>query len=725
VTTLQARNKLFFCILVFWFGTFGTTRGQQYPFQNPHLSIEERVENIVSLLTLDEKISCLSTDPSVPRLGIRGSRHLEGLHGVAKGGPSNWGQRDPVTTTIFPQAIGLAESWDSDVVRRVAEIEGYEARYMFQSPKYKKGGLVIRAPNADIGRDPRWGRTEECFGEDAWFNGTMVVAFIKGLQGDHPQYWQTASLMKHFLANSNENERTTSSSDFDDRLFHEYYSLPFRMGVIEGGARAYMTAYNRYNGIPCIVHPILKNITVREWGQDGIICTDGGAFQLLVSDHKYFPDLKNAAAACLRAGINQFLDRYREDVEGALANGDMTEATIDSVIKGNLRVMIKLGLLDPPEMVTYSSIGASDALEPWLSEKHKTVAREVTQKTIVLLKNANNTLPLDKKKINSIAVIGPRADEVLLDWYSGTPPYTVSPLAGIRNKVGETVKIEYAKDNQDGAAVKSAMAAEVAIVCVGNHPYCYGVDWGKCTTPSDGREAVDRQSITLEQEDLIQEVYRANPRTVVVLISSFPYAINWTQENIPAIIHLTHSSQELGTALADALFGEVNPGGRLVQTWPRSIDQLPPMMDYNIRAGRTYMYFKGEPLYPFGYGLSYTTFAYSNLRIDSNKLKTRGEVSVSVDVRNTGKRAGDEVVQMYVQHLNSRVARPVKELRGFQRITLQPNEMRTVVLPLKAETLAYWDEKQNRFVVEKEKIAIMVGSSSRDIKLQKNVDVIE
>ncbi len=712
-------------IVIFLLGIFGTAIAQPYPFQNPNLSIEERVENIVSLLTLDEKISCLSTDPSVPRLGIKGSRHIEGLHGVAKGGPSNWGQRDPVTTTIFPQAIGLAESWDVDVVRRVAEIEGYEARYMFQSPKYKKGGLVIRAPNADIGRDPRWGRTEECFGEDAWFNGTMVVTFIKGLQGDHPKYWQTASLMKHFLANSNENERTTSSSDFDDRLFREYYSLPFRMGVMESGSRAYMTAYNSYNGIPCIVHPILKNITVREWGLDGIICTDGGAFQLLVSDHKYYPDLNKAAAACVRAGINQFLDRYREAVDGALANGYMTEATIDSVIKGNFRVMIKLGLLDPPEVVPYSGIGVSDTLEPWLSEKHKLAAREVTQKTIVLLKNSNNTLPLDKSKLKSIAVIGPRADEVLLDWYSGTPPYTVTPLAGIRDKVGEAVKVEFAKDNSDGAAVNIAKSADVAIVCVGNHPYCYGVDWGKCTTPSDGREAVDREVITLEQEELIKEVFRANPRTVVVLISSFPYAINWTQENIPAIIHLTHSSLELGNALADALFGDVNPGGRLVQTWPRSIEQLPPMMDYNIRNGRTYMYFKGEPLYPFGYGLSYTTFAYSNLQISPNKLKAQGEITVSVDVRNTGKRAGDEVVQMYVKYLNSHVERPIQELKGFKRITVKPNETRTVVLPLKAETLAYWNENQNRFVVEKEKIVIMLGSSSADIKLKKSLEVVE
>lgn len=722
---MQTQSRFPFNVSIILLWLFGNVYAQLYPFQNPNLSIEERVENIITLLTLDEKVSCLSTNPSVSRLGIKGTGHIEGLHGVAKGGPSNWGQRDPVNTTTFPQAIGLAESWDPEVLRRVAEIEGYEARYMFQAEKYKKGGLVIRAPNADIGRDPRWGRTEECFGEDAWFNGTMVVAFVKGLQGNHPKYWLTASLMKHFLANSNENERNTSSSDFDDRLFREYYSHPFRMGVIEGGARAYMAAYNSYNGIPCTVHPILKEVTVKEWGQDGIICTDGGAYGLLVTDHKYYPDLNKAAAGCLRAGINQFLDRYREGVYGAMANGYMTEATIDSVIKGNFRVMIKLGLLDPPEMVPYSGIGVSDTLEPWLGEWHKTAAREVTQKTMVLLKNSNNTLPLDKSKLKSIAVIGPRADEVLLDWYSGTPPYAVTPLAGIRNKVGAGIDVRYAKDNTEGAAVGIAKAADVAIIFVGNHPYCYDASWGKCTLPSDGREAVDRQAINLEQEELIKQVYRANPNTVVVLISSFPYAINWTQENVPAIIHLTHSSQELGNALADALFGEVNPGGRLVQTWPKALEQLPPMMNYNLRNGRTYMYFKGEPLYPFGYGLSYTTFAYSNLRVSSDKLKAQGEISISVNIRNTGKRTGDEVVQLYVKHLNSYLERPIKELRGFKRVTLKPNETKSVAVPLQAETLAYWDESQRRFVVELGKIAVMVGSSSADIKLEKVVEVVE
>jgi beta-glucosidase len=725
----------FRCILLFIVFVSLQLTAQDYRFQNPNLSLEERVENIISLLTLDEKVNCLSTDPSVPRLGIHASGHIEGLHGLARGGPSNWGQRDPVTTTIFPQAIGLAQSWDPDILQRVASIQAYEARYMFQSEKYRKGALVIRAPNADIGRDPRWGRTEECFGEDAWFVGTMTSAFVRGLQGDHPQYWKTASLMKHFLANSNEENRSFSSSDFDNRLFCEYYSLPFRMGVTEGGSMAFMAAYNAYNGIPLTVHPVLKDVTVHEWGLDGIICTDGGAYSMLVTDHNYFPDMKTAAAACIKAGISQFLDRYREGVNEALEYGLITEADIDGVIRGNFRVMIRLGLLDPPEMVPYSSIGINDTQEPWLGGEHRKAAREVTQKTIVLLKNSDTLLPLDLSKLKSLAVIGPLADEVHLDWYSGTPPYKVTPLEGIKNKIvdyqmevpaeGNGVTIIYAKDNIDDKAVRAARDADVALVFVGNHPTCYGAPWGECEIPSDGREAVDRKSINLEQEELIMQVFQQNPKTIVVLVSSFPYAINWTDEHIPAILHITHSSQEMGNALADAIFGDVNPGGRLVQTWPKTIDHLPPIMDYNIRNGRTYMYSENEPLYPFGYGLSYTTFSYSNLRLDSDTLRTDNEITVSVDVRNTGSRTGDEVVQMYVKYLNSRVERPIKELRGFKRITLNPNDIATVEIPLRAETLGYWEESKHSFIVEEGSIAIMIGSSSADIRLETTIEIIK
>ncbi len=277
----------------------------------------------------------------------------------------------------------------------------------------------------------------------------------------------------------------------------------------------------------------------------------------------------------------------------------------------------------------------------------------------------------------------------------------------------------------DADSVNSLAAkSDYVVMVVGNHPWC-NAGWAQCPVPSDGREAVDRQTIYLEQEELIKKVYRINPKTIVVLIASFPYAITWTVHNIPAIVHLTHNSEELGNALADVLFGDYNPGGRLVQTWPLSMEQLPPIMDYNIRNGRTYMYFKGEALYPFGYGLSYTTFTYSNFKTNSAIIKSGTQITVSVDVTNTGKRTGDEVVQLYIRHLNSTVMRPQKELKAFQRITLKPGEKKTVQLKLKANDLKYWDENEKRFILEKDELKIMIGSSSADIKFSKKINVAQ
>ncbi len=721
IKNIPPLNSVKFALCLFLlFVTRAAFAQYKYPFQNPDLPTEDRVTNLLSLMTLEEKVNCLSTNPTIARLGVKGTGHVEGLHGLAMGLPGGWGRKTPVPTTIFPQSIGMAETWDPDLLQQAGAIEAFETRYVFQSEKYHKGGLVVRAPNADIGRDPRWGRTEECYGEDAFFNGTMVVAYVKGLQGNDPKYWTTASLMKHFLANSNENSRDSSSSDFDERLFREYYSVPFRMGIEEGGSRAFMASYNKVNGTPQTVSPILKNITVNEWGQNGIICTDGGAYRLLVTAHHYYPTPAEAAAGCIKAGINQFLDNYKAGTNEALQKKLITEADIDQVLRGVFRVMIKLGQLDPPQMVPYAAIGTGP--EPWLSQKNRDFVRLITQKSIVLLKNDKGLLPLDKNKIKSIAVVGPRSAEVLQDWYSGSPAYSISALDGIKNKVGANVTVSHTTDNN--LAIAMAKSSETVVVCVGNNP-TGNLGWKKVDGPTEGREAVDRQSISLDsaQEALVKNLYKVNQNIILVLVSNFPYAINWEQANIPAIIHITHCSQEQGNALADALFGDINPGGKLVQTWPDSLAQLPPMMDYNIRHGRTYMYFKEKPLYPFGFGLSYTTFQYSNLKTSTDKLDKNGEVTVSVDVKNTGSRAGDEVVQLYVKHLKSKVERPQEELKGFKRVTLNPGETQTVDIKLPASSLAYWDVAKKSFIVEKERVQLMIGSSSADIKEQKEIEV--
>jgi beta-glucosidase len=707
------------------------TRGQyQYPFQDPNLPMEDRVSNIISLLTPEEKVDVLGANyylgrnppPSLARLGIHGYNQAEGLHGLARG---RAGSANAIPSTTFIQSIGLGETWDPEILQKAAAVEGYEARWLNQTGRYSRGGsasLIIRAPNADLGRDIRWGRTEECYGEDAFLNGTLAAAFVRGLQGNDPKYLQTAALLKHFLANSNENGRMRTSSDFDERLLREYYSVPFRMGI-EAGASSYMAAYNAMNGIPMTAQPILKEITIKEWGVNCIVVTDAGALEGMVRGHKYYPDLPTAAAGAVKVGINQFLDGvYKDAITQALQKNLIAMAEIEDVMRGSFRVMIKLGLLDPPEMVSYTKIKEGPA--PWTRDENKLLARQVTREAVVLLKNKNNLLPLDKSKLKSIAVVGQRSGDVAADWYSGAFPYAVTPLDGIRNKVGPGVRVNFALNNDNNAAVEAAKVSDVAIVVIGNHPTC-DAGWAKCEPLSDGKESIDRRSIDLQpvQEQLIEDVVKANPRTIVVLKASFPFAINWAQENVPAIVHMAHNSQEEGNALADVLFGDYNPAGRLVQTWVKSIDDLPPMMDYNIRNNRTYMYFKGQPLYPFGYGLSYTTFAYSNLRTSAPRLASDGQIVVSVNVRNTGRREGQEVVQLYVEHMGSKVERPIKELKGFERVALKVGETKTVRMTLKAKDLGYWDSQKKQWVVEAENVKLMVGASSADVRLQQTVGV--
>jgi beta-glucosidase len=712
----------------------GQAQQQTYPFNDPSLPMEKRIDNLLSLMTIDEKINCLGTNTGVPRLGVMNYGNSEGIHGVVQ--RETRGKRLPITTTQFPQPPGMGASWDPDLVREAAGVEGYEARFITQTAKYDRQILMLWGPQSDLGRDPRWGRSEEVYGEDPFLNGTMAVAFTKGLQGDDPKYWQAAALLKHFLANENENNRNGSSSNFDDRLFWEYYSVPFRMAFLDGDAKGVMASYNAWNGTPMAVNPILQSIVRQQWGVD-LISSDGGAVKLLVDPRHLFPDQKAAVVACLKAGINQFLDVYKDETKAALKDGEISEAEIDALLRPKFRVTIRLGLLDPPEMVPYSKI--KDSPEPWNTDKDRDVSRKLALESVVLLKNENNILPLDKDKIKSIAVIGPLADSVHWDWYGGTPPYAVTPLQGIKDEVGPNVKVNYAAyDTQSGEddAMKAASESDAAVVVIGNDPTCgdEAHSWYNspgngggitlpCTVASDGREGRDRESIDLAQEQLVKQVFIKNPKTIVLLISSFPFAINWSQANVPAIMTMAHSSQDEGTALAKVLFGEYNPGGHLTKTWPKSVDQLPPSMDYNIRDGYTYMYFKGEPLYPFGFGLSYSTFKYSNLRTGSPELAKDGTVTVSVDVTNTGSLAGDAVVQMYVKHLGSKVERPKQELEGFKRVTVQPNETKTVEIPLKASTLAWWDQKLPGFRVEAEPVQVMVGNSSSDIQASATVRV--
>ena len=692
-------------------------------FRNLKKSDEQRIDLLLKQLTLDEKIDLLSTNLGVPRLGIPNSSHFEGLHGLTLGGAGGWNKirkadgtqvLDPKPTTVFPQAYGLGETWDVDILRRVGEITAEEARWYMQSPLSPQRSLVMRAPNADLARDPRWGRTEESFGEDAFLTGTLATAIIKGLQGDDPRYWKTASLMKHFLANSNEDGRDSTSSDFDTRLFREYYSRPFYMGITRGGAQSFMDAYNKWNGTVMMVHPANDTIARQQWGVKGIICTDGSALRLLINAHHAYPSQVEGSAAAVKATVGQFLSPYRESIVEAIERGLVTEAEIDKAVSGNIYTALKLGLLDGPDTKDpYRNIGMdTTALKPWEEPAVRQYVREVTAKSVVLLKN-NGILPLNAQKIRRVAVIGQWADSIDTDWYGGEPDYRITIRKGLEQAIGSNVEVLYAPDNAMSQAERIARQADMVFVCVGNHPYGTTRDWKKSPVPSDGREVVDRKSLQLPDEDLVRLLYKANPNTVLVLVSSFPYTINWSQENLPAIVHITHCSQEQGSGLADVLLGKVNPAGRTTQTWVRDITQLPDMLDYNIRNGRTYMYHQGDVLYPFGFGLSYTQFTYGEVK---DIKQDKNSITLTIPVTNTGKLDGDEVVQVYATYPESAVSRPQKQLCAFTRVFIKAGETAQISMTINKEDISYWNESLNAFVVEPKPVKFFIGASSEDIR---------
>lgn len=716
--------KKILCIICLLIATNSTMKATSFDFQNTKLSDAKRIELLLHELTLEEKINLLSTNLGVPRLGIPRCGSQEGLHGLALGGPAAMNGKKKVDgkevsddrfTTIFPQAYGLGETWDRISIRKVGNQMAEEARYYFNTQKSKRQGLVIYAPNADLARDPRWGRTEESYGEDPYLTGELTVAMVKGIQGDNPRYWKAASLMKHFLANSNEDGRDSSSSNFDNRLFREYYSYPFYKGITEGGSRAFMASYNAWNGITMCVNPCLKAIARQQWGNNGIICTDGGALKLLVAAHHAYPNLKEGAAAVVKASVGQFLDQYKPYIEEALKEGLLTEKDIDEAIKGNLFVALKLGLLDGKDSKNpYNSIGQDSTLTPpFDTPETRQLVREITTKSIVLLKN-NGLLPLDLNKIKKIALIGPYADQIVYDWYSGTAPHAVTILEGLRKALkGTGIEVLYAKDNTCGKAELLAKEADVVLVCTGNHPYGTKADWFFCPVPSDGREAVDRKSLQLPDEDLLRQLHAINPNTALILVSSFPYAINWSNEHLPAILHLTHCSEEQGTALSDVLLGKANPAGRTTQTWVKDILDLPHMMDYDIRHGRTYMYQEKEPLYPFGYGLSYTHFSYTDAKVYK---KAKNGYWISLKVKNDGERDGDEVVQVYATFPDSKVEMPKKKLCGFDRVSIAAGTTKEVKLYINKRDLSYWDEQRQSFVEAPGKKLLLIGASSEDIR---------
>ena len=670
---------------------------------------DDRVLALVAQMTYAEKIQQLQNRaPAIPRLGVAAYEYWsEGLHGVMTAG-----------ATSFPQAIALASTWDPELLRRVASAISDEARgFNVRDGK----GLTYWSPVINMLRDPRWGRFDESYSEDPFLMARMGVAFVRGLQGDDPKYLKAVSTPKHFAGNNSEYNRHDGSSDIDEQLLHEYYLPAFEATVVEAGAFSVMSAYNSVNGVPSAANPLLLHDILRDtWGFQGFVVSDCDAVWDIANSHYWTSTTTEAAAKALQAGTDLNCGTtYPDELQAALDQGLVAESDVDTALVRVLRARFLLGEFDADAEVPYRSIGP-DVIE---SQTSSALALEAARAAIVLLKNQGGLLPLDRAAVHSIAVIGPHGNDVTLGGYSGWPDHVVSALAGIRAKFSATdgVRVEYQQGctvtgSMDQSAIDTAVdlarSSDIAVVFVG-------------TSREVMTEEMDRPDWDLPgaQGDLLQAVFAANPKTIVVLVTAGPVAIDWAQENVPAILTAFYDGQEQGTAIADALFGDSNPGGKLTTTWYTGSATLPPIGDYDLRKGRTYLYYNGRPLYPFGHGLSYTDFSYGNFRITPTSMTTTGSTTISVEVTNTGPRAGDEVVQLYTHDAFASVPRPIKELRGFQRMHLDPGQSRLVTFTLSAKDLAFWDVSSHGWRVEDGVFDIAVGSSSADIRAQGSLGV--
>ncbi len=815
------------------------------PYLNPELSWEVRVADLLSRMTLEEKVSQMVHDaPAIERLGIpKYNWWNECLHGVARAG----------LATVFPQAIGLAATWDTNLLYQVATAISDEARakhhyFVRQGKRNIYQGLTFWSPNINIFRDPRWGRGMETYGEDPYLAGRLGVAFVRGLQGNHPRYLKTVATPKHYAVHSGpEPDRHTFNAQVDEGDLRETYLPHFEACVKEGGAFSIMCAYNRFRDKACCGSPFLLGRILRlEWGFEGYVVSDCGAIYDIYNNHKIVPTAPEAAALAVKAGCDLNCGQTYRTLVKAVEKGLLSEEDIDRAVRRLFLARFRLGMFDPPEMVPYMAIPYSvvDCAE------HRELAREAARKSIVLLKNEGNILPLSRR-IRTLAVIGPNANdvEVLLGNYNGTPADPITPLAGLKQKVSPQTKVIYALgcdwaeglpyletippeyffchwqgkrvqglvgeyfDNRrltgqplftrldpglefnwwDGApderldddnfgvrwtgelvpprsgeyylggegfngfriyldgeliaefnsshhprqihrkiflegqrpyrlkveffersgdahlrllwkvpgrdllaeALEAARQAEAVVLFMGLSPRLEGEEMKVEVAGFKGGDRLTLE-LPLRQQELIKAVAALKKPTILVLLNGSALAVNWSAAHLPAILEAWYPGQAAGEAIADVLFGDYNPAGRLPVTFYKSVDQLPPFTDYRME-NRTYRYFRGEPLFPFGYGLSYTRFHYSDLQVPK-KVRAGEKVKVSVVVSNIGQRAGEEVVQLYLRDLEASVPVPIRSLKGFKRIHLQPGKKKRVFFELKPEDLSVLDENWYRVV---------------------------
>ncbi len=694
-------------------------------YTDPDQPMDARIDDLIQRMSLSEKVKQLmNAAPAIHRLNVPEYDYSnECLHGVANNGKA----------TVFPQAIGMAATWDADKIHQVGETIGIEGRAKYEQAQregmYASGqGLNFWSPNINIFRDPRWGRGQETYGEDPFLTSRMAVNFIKGLQGDNPKYLLAMGCAKHFAVHSGpERGRVNFNVDPDPRDLYETYLPQFQAAVQEAHVGGVMTSYNSIYHVPNACNPwLITDLLRNTWGFTGYVCSDNVGVTHIYRQHLYAKTDVEASADAIKAGLDLEDGNAFRALTKSVGQGLVTEKDIDQALHYVLAIRFRLGLFDPPERVPWSNTPMTEVESP----QHLALAREMARESMVLLKN-NHLLPLDKTKLQRIAVIGPNAQAVLTGNYSGTPTKPVTILAGIQQEVGDSVKVDYFKGaplNQDPknpqndvspddyqATLAAAKTADVII-------YVGGLDSVQLESEASPYESPgfahgDRTAIELPavQEKLLQDLQATGKPVVFVNCSGSAIAMPWEAATLPAILQAWYPGVQGGAAVADVLFGNYNPAGRLPVTFYEKTADLPDFSDYSM-ANRTYRYFTGKPVFPFGHGLSYTTFEYKPVILPLATVTAKDTVHLTVPVTNKGDRDGDEVVQVYAHHKDSAVPQPIRSLVAFKRVAIPKGSTLNVDFDIPVERFHYWSVEKKAYVIEPGMVELQVGASSADIR---------
>jgi beta-glucosidase len=699
-------------------------------YKDESLSFEERAKDLVSRMNLEEKTTqMLFNSPAIPRLGIPSYNWWnEALHGVARAG----------TATVFPQAIGMAATFDEDLVFQIADIISTEGRAKYHEAQRKGDhgiykGLTFWSPNINIFRDPRWGRGHETYGEDPYLTGKLGKAFIKGIQGNDEKYLKAAACAKHFAVHSGpESERHSFDAIVSQKDLHETYLPAFKECVKEAKVEAVMGAYNRTNGEPCCgSKTLLEDILREEWGFKGHVTSDCWAIKDFHENHMVTKTAPESVALAVNNGCDLNCGVMYLNLLIAHSEGLVSEAAIDKSVERLIIARMKLGMFDKQENVPFSNI----SYEKNECREHREFALEATKKTITLLKNEKNLLPLDKKKIKSIAVIGPNANsrEALIGNYYGTSSRYVTVLEGIQDAVGKETRVYYSegchlyRDKVEGLAqpkdsfseaVSVAERADIVVMCLGLNATIEGEEGDASNEYASG----DKNHLNLPglQQELLETIHKTGKPIILLLLSGSALAVTWADEKIPAIVQAWYPGAQGGNAIASLLFGDYSPSARLPVTFYKSTEELPDFCDYSMK-NRTYRYMENEALYPFGYGLSYTRFEYSCLNITNTSVQAGESVSCCITVKNVGTRESDEIVQLYLKDLEASVIVPAWQLRGIQRIHLKPQEEIIVHFELTPHHMALINN-EGKCILEPGTFRLFIGGSQPDERSQKLTD---